>query len=122
MTHYKQIINKQNGETEFIFNATLKKIGEKVLTNSNEKEYIIVTIGFELPNGESVERTATCYKNNYEDGIEEGLVYLCNLRFDELENPHITMSHLVNGTRASKEDFTGIFNLKHHLIKDELVE
>ena len=41
MTNYKQIINEETGETQFLFNARLLKIGEKTLENSNGKNYKI---------------------------------------------------------------------------------
>ena len=77
MTKYREITNEVSGESEFLFNATLLKIGENTLSNSNEKEYKIVTLKFDLPNGEEVERTAMCYESNYEHGIEVGGVFFC---------------------------------------------
>ncbi len=55
MTKYKQIQNPNSGETEFLFNATLLKIGKSVLENSNEKLFKVVTLKFNLPDGEEVE-------------------------------------------------------------------
>ena len=85
MTTYKKIKNLKTGESEFLFNATLLKIGENVIQNSNSKDYKIVTLGFQLPSGNEVNRTAICYKSNYDYGIEEGKDYLCNLDFDVKE-------------------------------------
>lgn len=121
MTTYKQIQNLKTGEKEFLFNATLLKIGENVIQNSNAKDYKIVTLEFELPNGKEVERTAICYASNYEYGIEEGKKYLCNLSFDEKGEPQIRMSHLSNASRASVGDFSGLFQVTKQLIDDELV-
>ena len=81
MTTYKQIQNLKTGEKEFLFTATLLKIGENIIQNSNKKDYKIVTLGFKLPNGEKVQRTAICYASNYDYGIEEGENYLSNLSF-----------------------------------------
>ena len=121
MTKYREITNEVSGESEFLFNATLLKIGENTLSNSNEKEYKIVTLKFDLPNGEEVERTAMCYESNYEHGIEVGIAYLCNLSFDEEGNPQIRMSHLSNADRASANDFAGLFQAKEQFIKEDLV-
>ena len=121
MTEYREITNDVSGESEFLFNATLLKIGKKTLSNSNEKEYKIVTLGFDLPDGEEVERTAICYATNYEYGIEVGKAYLCNLTFDEEASPQIRMSHLSNANRASANDFAGLFQAKKQLIDDDLV-
>ena len=120
MTRFKEIINSETGEKQFLFNAKLLKIGEKTLENSNGKEYKIVTLKFNLPTGEEVERSAMCYASNYEYGIEEGRDYLCNLSFTEEGNPQINMSHLTNADRASAEDFAGLFQVQNQLIEDEL--
>lgn len=121
MTNYKQIINEETGDTQFLFYARLLKIGEKTLENSNRKTYKIVTLKFNLPGGEEVERTAMCYESNYTHGIEEGKDYLCNLSFTEEGDPQINMSHLSNADRATANDFAGLFQVQEQLIKDDLV-
>ena len=121
MTKYKQIENPDSGETEFLFNATLLKIGKSVLENSNEKLFKVVTLKFNLPDGEEVERTAMCYQANYKHGLSEGKDYLCNLSFDEEGNPQIRMSHLTNADRATADDFSGLLQLGKQLIDDEAV-
>jgi len=121
MTNYKEILNAKTGEKEFVFNATLLNIGGKILENSNSKEFKIVTIGFNLPDGEEVERTAMCYSSNYEKGIEVGKDYLCNLSFDGEGNPHLRMSHLNNADRATVEDFAGLHQLKEQVVSEEFV-
>jgi len=121
MTKYKEIVNEETGESQFLFNAKLLKIGEKVLLNANSKEYKIVTLGFNLPSGEDVKRSAMCYASNYNNGIEVGENYLCNLSFDEEGNPQMNMSHLTNAERASVEDFSGLFQTTKQLIEDDLV-
>ena len=121
MTKYKQIQNPETGETEFQFNATLLKIGKSVLENANEKLFKVVTLKFNLPDGEEVERTAMCYQSNYKHGVEPGKDYLCNLSFDEEGNPQIRMSHLTNADRASAADFAGLQQVSKQLIDDEAV-
>jgi hypothetical protein len=121
MTKYKEIINEETGEKQFLFNARLLKVGEKKLENSNGKNYKIVTLKFYLPSGEEVERTAMCYESNYNHGIEEGKDYLCNLSFTEEGEPQINMSHLSNAERASANDFSGLFQVQEQLIEDDLV-
>jgi hypothetical protein len=121
MTKYKEIFNKETGEKQFLFNAKLLKIGEKTLENTNGKDYKIVTLKFNLPSGEEVERSAMCYESNYEYGIEEGRDYLCNLSFTEEGNPQINMSHLSNADRATANDFSGLFQVQNQLIEDDLV-
>ena len=121
MTKYREITNETSGESEFLFNATLLKIGEKTLSNSNEKKYKIVTLEFNLPNDEEVERTAMCFASNYEYGVEIGKAYLCNLSFDEEGDPQIRMSHLSNADRASANDFAGLFQAKEQFIERNLV-
>ena len=121
MTEYREITNEITGGPEFLFNATLLKIGENTLTNSNDKEYKIVTLEFDLPSGEKVERTAMCYASNYEQGVEIGKVYLCNLSFDDDGNPQIRMSHLSNADRASVEDFASLFEAAKLIVNEDLV-
>ncbi|MEB8328316.1 hypothetical protein OO009_03035 [Flavobacteriaceae bacterium KMM 6897] len=121
MTKYKQIQNSETGETEFLFNAKLLKIGKSELANLNEKLFKVVTLIFNLPEGEEVERTAMCYKSNYQYGIEEGKDYLCNLSFDSEGKPQIRMSHLTNADRASAEDFSGLLQVSKQLIDDKVV-
>lgn len=121
MDNYKETVNKTTGKTEFLFNAKLLKIGEKVLENSNKKEFRIVTLEFKLPNGEEAERSGICYASNYDYGIETGKSYVCNLSFDEEGNPQLRMSHLSNADRASKDDFSGLFQVSEQLIDDEVV-
>ncbi len=121
MTQYKQIENPETGEMEFQFNATLLKIGKSVLENANEKQFKVVTLKFNLPDGEEVERTAICYQSNYKYGLEEGKDYLCNLSYDNEANPQIRMSHLSNADRASAEDFAGLLQVSKQLINDEAV-
>ena len=70
------ITDAETGETQFLFNARLLKIGEKTLENSNGTNYKIVTLKFNLPSGEEVERTAMCYQANYDYGVETGKDYL----------------------------------------------
>lgn len=120
MTKYNEIINVQTGEREFHFNAKLLKIGERTLKNSNDKAYKIVTLKFNLPSEEEVERTAMCYESSYNHGIEEGKDYLCNLSFNEEGIPQIRMSHLTNADRATAEDFAGLFQVQQQVIEDEL--
>lgn len=121
MTKYKERVNEETGAIKHLFNATLIKIGKNVLENVNSKEYKIVTIGFELPNGEKVERTAMCYSKNYERGIEVGKSYLCSLTFDDDAEPQLRMSHLINSTRASIKDFAGLFQAQEQLIEEDQV-
>ena len=121
MTKYKEISNKKTGETEFLFNAKLLKVGEKTLKNSNDKIYKIVTLKFNLPSGEEVERTAMCYASNYDYGIEVGKDYLCNLSFSKEGSPQINMSHLNNADRATANDFSGLFQVQQQLIEEEEV-
>ena len=121
MTKYKKFKNLKTGESEFSVNATLLKVGENVLQNSNAKDYKIVTLGFQLPNGEDVQRTAICYSSNYSHGVEVGKDYLSNLSFDAKGEPQIRMSHLNNADRASAEDFSGLFQVTTQLIDEELV-
>lgn len=121
MTKYKQIENPETGETEFLFNATLLKIGKSELENSNQKLFKVVTLKFHLPDGEEVERTAMCYFSNYQYGIETGKDYLCNLSFDSEGNPQIRMSHLSNAERSTAEDFSGLLQVAKQLIDDKEV-
>jgi hypothetical protein len=121
MTNYKEISNKKTGEKEFLFNAKLLKVGEKTLKNSNDKIYKIVTLKFNLPSGEEVERTAMCYASNYDYGIEVGKDYLCNLSFSQEGSPQINMSHLNNADRATANDFSGLFQVQQQLIEEEEV-
>lgn len=121
MTEYRKYQDPETGEIEYLFSAKLLKIGKNELENSNEKLFKIVTLKFNLPDAEEVERTAICYKSNYDYGIEIGKDYLCNLTFDEKDNPQIRMSHLSNADRASSEDFSGLLQLARQLVDDKAV-
>jgi len=121
MTKYKEIQDPETGETEFLFNARLLKIGKTELENSNEKLFKVVTLKFNLPDGKEVERTAICYKSNYQHGIEVDKDYLCNLSFDEYGDPQIRMSHLSNADRASADDFSGLLQVQKQLVDDNAV-
>ncbi len=121
MTKYRKIENPETGETEFLFNATLLKIGKSVLENTNEKMFKVVTLKFNLPDEQEVERTAMCYQSNYQYGIEVGKDYLCNLSFDPEGNPQIRMSHLTNADRATADDFSGLLQVSKQLVDDEAV-
>ena len=121
MTKYKIIQNLKTGKDEFSFSATLLEVGENVIKNSNDKDYKIVTLGFQLPSGDEVQRTAICYEANYSYGIEVGKDYLSNLSFDAKGEPQIRMSHLSNAERASVEDFSGLFQVTKQLIEEEEV-
>jgi hypothetical protein len=121
MTKYKIIQNLKTGKDEFSFNATLLEVGENVIKNSNDKDYRIVTLGFQLPSGDEVKRTAICYEANYSYGIEVGKDYLSNLSFNAKGEPQIRMSHLSNADRASVEDFSGLFQVTKQLIEEEEV-
>jgi len=119
MTNYTEITNKSTGATEFNFNAKLIEIGKKTLSNVNDKEYKIMTVQFDLPNGKEVERSALCYASNYENGMEVGKSYLCNLSFDSSGEPNIRMSHLTNAERATSNDFQGLFQVERQVIEVE---
>jgi len=122
MTNYKEIINELTGEKEFLFNAKLLKMGETILENSNGTEFKIATIGFELPNGDAVQRTAICYASSYEQGVEVDENYLCNLSFSEEDGePQLRMSHLSNALRATSDDFAGLVEMKQQVIQPEVV-
>ena len=121
MTNYKQIQNQETGETEFLFNARLLKIGKREMENSNGKLFKVVTLEFNLPDGEKVNRSAICYQANYKYGIEEGKEYLCNLSFDDKGDPQIRMSHLSNADRATADDFSGLLQVAKQLIDDKAV-
>ena len=121
MDNYKETVNKTTGQTEFLFNSKLLKIGEKVLVNSNNKEFKIVTLKFKLPSGEEAERSGVCYKSNYQYGVEVNKSYLCNLSFDDEGNPNIRMSHISNAERASRDDFSSLIQVSKQLINDEVV-
>ena len=121
MTKYKQIQNPETGENEFLFHARLLKIGKSVLENSNEKLFKVVTLKFNLPDGQEVERTAMCYQSNYQYGVEVGKDYLCNLSFDEEGTPQIRMSHLTNADRATADDFSGLLQVSKQLIDEKAV-
>lgn len=121
MTKYKEKIDKETGKKIFQFNAELIKVGEKTLENSNENEFKIVELKFQLPNGDKVERSAMCYASNYEHGIEVGKSYLTTLSFDANGEPQLRMSHLSSAERASSDDFAGLFQAKEQLIEEELV-
>lgn len=120
MENYRQVLNELSGENEFLFNAKLTKINDKTLKNTNGKEYKIVNLNFDLPNGENVERTAICYESNYKYGIEEGKTYLCTLSFDSTGKPQLKMSHLSSGSRASIEDFAELYQMRLELTEELL--
>jgi len=119
MTQYTEVKNKETGATEFNFNGTLTEIGKQTLKNVNDKEYKIMTVQFYLPNSKEVERSALCYASNYENGMEVGKSYLCNLSFDGNDKPNIRISHLTNAERATSSDFEGLFQVERQVVKSE---
>lgn len=116
MKDYRETQNPETGATEFLFNAKLVKVSDKVLENSKGTNFKIVTLNFDLPNGENVERTAICYEGNYQHGIEEGKTYVSKLSFDDEGNPQLMMSHLEGGKRATMDDFIELYKMEPELV------
>jgi hypothetical protein len=107
---YKAVINKRTGEKEFQFTAELLSISKNTLENSKGTEFKIVTIKFNLPNGNLVTRTGMCYKKSYDQGVIPGESYLTTLSFMENGKPAILMSHLNNASQATEDDFAELMN------------
>lgn len=121
MTKYTEKIDEETGEQVFTFKAELLKIGETVLKNSNDNDFKIVEVKFNLPNGKMVERSAICYASNYNYGLKVGESYLTTLSFDDEGEPQLRMSHLTNANRATVEDFAGLLQVQQQVIQKELV-
>ena len=122
MTNYREITNEQTGATEYLFNATLTNVGETTLSNSNGKDYKIVSLKFNLPNdGIEVERTAMCFAGSLKYGVEVGNAYLTNLAFDAQGAPQLKMSHLSSSNRATVSDFAGLAQVKATVEADGLL-
>jgi len=101
----RNVKNEQTGVVEKQFGGTLISISDKILKNSNGKEYKVATVEFEDIN-EKVQRcTALVYEGNYSKGIEEGETYLCTATPTE-QGVIVKMSHLTyNGDRATPDMF-----------------
>lgn len=100
--NFKQ--NPTTGVPQAQFPATLKSIGTKVLQNSNDKNYKVVSVEFENANGTKQLASAAIYEGNYSKGIEVGKTYLTTVSIVE-GKAYLQMSHLENAAMATADDF-----------------
>ena len=82
--------------------ATVVSLGDTLLQNVNNTEYVVGTIQFD-----GKQRSAICYKANLDKGITPGQSYICNVTItaDRPNEPIISISSLTSAIRASASDF-----------------
>lgn len=94
-----------NGNQRVQFNATLKSLSEKVLTNVNGKNYRIATIDFEDAKGVKQTTSAMVFEGNYSHGMSLGKEYLCTATMTQ-QGVIVNVSHLdANAGRADVDMF-----------------
>lgn len=93
----KQIENNAKDQIRFQFNAKLLSISEKVLQNSNGKNYKVATVEFEDVSGTIRQQSAAIYEGNYQYGVEVGKSYLCTATIVG-DLAYLQMSHLLAGS------------------------
>jgi len=96
--------NPTTGTPQAQFPATLKSVGTTVLTNTNGKNYKVVSVEFENANGTKQLAAAAIYEGNYSKGIEVGKTYLTTVSIVE-GKAWLQMSHLENAAQATADDF-----------------
>lgn len=98
-------INEQTGTQEASFNGKLISISDKVLQNSNGKNYKVATVEFKDVNNETQRSTALVYEGNYSKGMEINESYLCTATVTD-QGVIVRMSHLTgSGDRPTADMF-----------------
>ena len=105
----RKVINKQTGKTEFQFNATLLRLSETAIPNSNGKLFKLADIEFADVNGVISKGTAMVYQGNYDKGLTIGNEYGCTARKGDNGQIYIQMSHFAFGAGYATEDMFGSF-------------
>lgn len=114
----KRIEDSQNGQARFQFGGkVISDLSETTLTNTNGKEYKVVTVEFTSVHGEIKQAGAAIYAGNYNHpdcvaagGIKKNQTYLCTATIVPMEDgskrAYIQMSHLLfTGGYADADDF-----------------
>jgi hypothetical protein len=99
-------ISEVTGLYEATIRGKLTSISEKVLQNSNGKNFRVG--GFEVVNyatGEVKPFSALIYEGNYSKGMHVGTTYQAKVTIMEDGSPLITVSHLTPAERATADDF-----------------
>ena len=102
----RKIKNSLTGKEEMQFTGKLLSISEKVLSNSNGKNYKVVSIEFPDVNGEVQVASGIIYEGNYKNGVEVGKSYLCTAS-EANGQAYIHMSHLTGGADRPTLDMFG---------------
>jgi len=105
----RKVNNKVTGKVEWQFNASLLKISENTLQNSNGKNYKLADIEFADINGVVTKGTAMVYEGNYSKGLSIGSEYGCTARKGDDGKIYIQMSHFAFGGGYATEDMFGSF-------------
>ena len=97
--------NPVTGNPTAQFQAKLvSELSEKVLTNSNGKNYRICTVEFENSKGDIQQSSASIYEGNYSKGVTVGKTYLTQVSIVD-SKAYLQMSHLENAARATADAF-----------------
>ena len=104
----KQVVNSVTGVTETHFDCKIISIGEKVLQNTNDTEYVVSTVEFKNSKGETVQRSALLYVNAANAGnVSVGQTTNCRaLPPRDGSNEVLLILDPINATaRATADDF-----------------
>jgi len=102
----RKVKNTITGKEEFQFTGKMLSISNNVLTNSNGKEYKVVSIEFKDVNGVTQKASGIIYEGNYKHGVEVGKEYLCTAS-ESNGQAYIHMSHLSGAADRPTLDMFG---------------
>lgn len=102
----RKVKNETTGKEDMQFSGKLISISDKVLQNSNNKNYKVVTVEFEDLKGNIQKASGICYEGNYKNGVEVGKEYLCTAS-EANGNAYIQMSHLPGAADRPTLDMFG---------------
>lgn len=113
MSSFKKVLNTVTNQEELHFNSKLTKIGDTLLSNSNQKNYVIGECEFTTPKGDVVTRSCQIFEGNLidkktgETRMEVGKDYN-TIMTKNGDNVYLRMTNITNTDRASLSDFDGI--------------
>lgn len=105
---FKFTVDPTRNQKTANFPAKLLSISSNTLNlkNDNQTEYRVASIEFTAADGEIKKVTAIVYEKNFQYGMTVGDTYQATVTITAGQaNPHITVSHLAAGERATFDDF-----------------
>lgn len=101
-SRFKKVENPVTGKIDIQFLAKLTtELSETTLSNSNGKNYKLVTVEFMNDEGEIITSSASVYEGNYdrpEANFKVGSEYLCTANIQEDGTAYLQLSHLQGAT------------------------